>query len=111
MSTHDSAAPAVEEARVWQELEQVYDPELEIDIVNLGLVYAVTVDGPRVELLLTLTTLGCPAQEEIGAAARAVVQALPGVEAVEIRWTFDPPWTAERLTEEGRDLLLTFGYL
>lgn len=103
--------PPVEEARVWMALEYVNDPELELDIVNLGLVYAVTVDGPRVELLMTLTTMGCPVQAEIAELVRAALLELDGVEEVSITWTFDPPWTEARLTEEGRDLLMTLGYL
>ncbi len=99
------------EQQVWDSLELVYDPELEIDIVNLGLVYEVTVDGGDVELLMTLTTMGCPAQAEIELETRQSVLGLEGVEQVKVVWTFSPPWTADRVSEEGRDMLMALGYL
>ena len=99
------------ESQVWQALELVYDPELEIDVVNLGLVYEVTVEEGRVELLMTLTTMGCPAQHEIEQDVIQSVTALPGADEVKITWTFSPPWTQDRVSEEGRDMLMALGYL
>lgn len=101
----------VSESKVWDVLTHVHDPELEVDIVNLGLVYEVRIDGARVELTMTLTTIGCPAQDELEQTAKAAVRTVEGVEAVEVRWVFDPPWTPGRVTEEGRDLLMAMGYL
>jgi metal-sulfur cluster biosynthetic enzyme len=106
-----ATAPAVEEAQVWMALEYVIDPELSIDIVNLGLVYAVSVEGSQVDLLMTLTSMGCPMQQEIAEMVASTVGSLPGVEKIRLTWTFDPPWTEARLTEEGRDLMMTLGYL
>lgn len=101
----------ISESRVREVLEYVHDPELEIDIVNLGLVYDVRVDGPLVTLEMTLTSMGCPAQPEIEAAAMAAVGSIEGVEGVRVEWTFDPPWTPALVTEEGRDMLLALGHL
>ncbi len=109
MSAELPAAPT--ESQVWQALELVYDPELEIDVVNLGLVYEVTIRNRRVELLMTLTTMGCPAQDEIRKDVIQTVGTLPGTDEVSITWTFTPPWTSDRVSEEGRDMLMALGYL
>jgi len=99
------------ESKIWDVLTQVHDPELEVDIVNLGLVYEVSIDGSRVELTMTLTTIGCPVQDELEQMAKAAVRTVEGVEQVVVRWVFDPPWTPGRVTDEGRDLLMSMGYL
>ena len=102
----------VSEQRVWDLLTYVYDPELEVDIVNLGLVYAVEVtDENEVKVTMTLTSMGCPLQEEIQQGVMEAVFSIDEVEAVEVRWTFDPPWSEAKVTEEGRDLLMSMGYL
>ena len=79
-------------------LAGVWDPELGLDIVALGLVYDVRVRGDRVEIDMTLTTPGCPVSEQLpGEAERAVRAALPEAEVVvDVVW--DPPWTPERLS-------------
>ena len=98
-------------ALVYDALSRVEDPELGIDVVNLGLIYEVSLDGRAVTLLMTLTTIGCPAAEELELRAREEVGALEGVDRVEVKWTFDPPWSPDRITEEGRDHLMALGYL
>ncbi len=102
---------AVTAVEVYDALARVEDPELGIDVVNLGLVYDLTIDRGVVTIRMTLTTIGCPAADEIERGARAEVGALAGVERVEVRWTFDPPWSPDRISEEGRDLLMSLGYL
>jgi len=101
----------ISEAAVWEALGGVLDPELGVDVVSLGLVYEARLEGSTVHLRLTLTSIGCPLQEEIGAQARAAVGALEGVEHVTVEWTFEPPWTPDRMTEEGRDALISMGLL
>lgn len=101
----------VTEEDVWDELTYVEDPELGVDVVNLGLVYDVSVAEGVVTLTMTLTTIGCPAADLIEAMVRQTIGAIPGVEGVTLNWTFEPPWTPGRITEEGRDLLLSMGYL
>jgi metal-sulfur cluster biosynthetic enzyme len=98
-------------AEVWEALRHVEDPELGIDVVNLGLVYDVAVEGPLVRVKMTLTSIGCPAAETLELAVKQAVGALAGVEHVELDWTFDPPWSANLLTEEGRDMLMAMGLL
>jgi metal-sulfur cluster biosynthetic enzyme len=99
------------EQRIWDALTHVHDPELEVDVVNLGLVYEVKVDGGRAELLMTLTSIGCPAQGLIEEQVRLHLGVVEEIEEVDLRWTFDPPWTPARITEEGRDFLVSMGYL
>jgi len=101
----------ISEAEVYEALRQVEDPELGVDIVNLGLVYGVAIEDQRVTVEMTLTSLGCPAAELLEYSTREAVSTVPGVRSVRVQWTFDPPWTPDRITEEGRDLLIAQGYL
>jgi metal-sulfur cluster biosynthetic enzyme len=79
-------------------LGNVWDPELGLDVVSLGLVYDVRVEGDAVEVEMTLTTPGCPVSEQLPAEADAAVRAaLPDAE-VTVHVVWDPPWTPERLT-------------
>jgi metal-sulfur cluster biosynthetic enzyme len=90
---------------VFEALRQVEDPELGMDIVELGLLYDVEVDGPNVKVIHSLTSMGCPAgpmiQEDIVRVAREV----PGVEDVAIELTWDPPWTPERMSDDAKFIL------
>lgn len=86
-------------------LGTVYDPELGLDIVALGLVYDVRVEGDTVEVDMTLTTPGCPVSEQLPAEAEAAVRsAVPDAE-VRLDVVWDPPWTPERLTPLAREQL------
>ena len=78
-------------------LRHVWDPELAIDVVAMGLVYDVRVDGDRVEVDMTLTTPGCPVSEQLPAEADAAVRAaVPGADVV-VNVVWDPPWTPDRM--------------
>ncbi|WP_029423159.1 metal-sulfur cluster assembly factor [Alicyclobacillus macrosporangiidus] len=91
-------------------LTDVLDPEIQIDIVNLGMVYGVDVseDGKKVTVTMTLTTMGCPIFDDLKEQIIEKVKALPGVEDVEVVLTFDPPWDKEMMSEEAK---LVFKYL
>jgi phenylacetate-CoA oxygenase PaaJ subunit len=97
------------EERVWLALAQVEDPEMPINIVDLGLVYGVTVDGGRVQVNLTFTAMGCPATDLLVADIRERLLAEPGVEAVDINVVWNPPWTSARLSAAGREALTAWG--
>ena len=92
---------------VYEALRGVEDPELGMDIVDLGLLYDVEIDGSKVKVIHSLTSMGCPAgpmiQEDIH---RAVTD--PGVEDVEIELTWDPPWTPEKMSDDAK-FILGFG--
>jgi metal-sulfur cluster biosynthetic enzyme len=86
-------------------MRQVEDPELGMDIVDLGLLYDVEVSGPRVKVLYSLTSMGCPAGPMIEQDIRAVAESIEGVEAVETELTFDPPWTPDRMSDDAKFIL------
>jgi metal-sulfur cluster biosynthetic enzyme len=84
-------------------LRSVYDPELGIDVVALGLIYDIDVDGDDITIDMTLTTPGCPVSEQLPAeVSQAASAALPDAE-VEVRIVWDPPWTPDRMSAEPYD--------
>ena len=91
------ARPPVTEAQVTQALRTVFDPELGLSIVELGLVYGVKIEAGTVAITMTLTTPGCPIHDVMSAWVREAVLKIPGVERVEVTLTFDPPWTPAML--------------
>ncbi len=102
--------PSKLEKMVWKALAQVLDPELGIDIVSLGLIYTVSVgqqDDSRstIEIHMTLTTPGCPLADSFDGLVRQSLSTIPNVdieEDVTITLTFDPPWTADMMTDEAK---------
>ncbi len=93
---------------VIEALRSVEDPELGMDIVELGLLYDAEVQGPRVKVLYSLTSIGCPAGPLIQQNIEEVVRSLPGVEDVETELTWDPPWTPDKMSEDAK-FILGFG--
>lgn len=92
-----------QEARIWEALRHVIDPELHVNIVDLGLVYGVEwTDSGEVHVQMTLTSPGCPVGGVIMQAVGKVLQRIPGVTAVHVDLTFEPRWTSDRITIEGR---------
>jgi metal-sulfur cluster biosynthetic enzyme len=89
-------------------LHLVEDPELGMDIVELGLFYDVEIEGPKVTVIHSLTSMGCPAGPMIQQDIVTVVSNLEGVEEVETELTWDPPWTPERMSEDAK-FILGFG--
>ncbi len=94
---------------VFEALRRVEDPELGMDIVELGLVYDVEVEGPKVKVVHSLTSMGCPAGPMIQEDIHTVVEStFPDVEDVEIELSWDPPWTPERMSDDAK-FILGFG--
>ena len=83
---------------VIEALRQVEDPELGMDIVDLGLLYDVEVEGQRVKVTHSLTSMGCPVGPLIQEDINRVTSELPGVEDVDVELTWDPPWTPDKMT-------------
>src|SRR5690606_15720117 len=88
----------VTEKDVRTALKGVKDPELGLDLVVLGLVYDIDIEGPVVKTTISLTSPLCPVAGEIVEQARQAVAAVEGVEESEVQLTFDPPWTPERIS-------------
>jgi metal-sulfur cluster biosynthetic enzyme len=95
--------PSVEE--VVEALRGVEDPELGMDIVELGLFYDAEIEGPNVKVTHTLTSMGCPAGPMIMEDIDRVVRQIPGVEDVHIELTWDPPWTPDRMSDDAKFIL------
>jgi metal-sulfur cluster biosynthetic enzyme len=93
---------------VFAVLHDVEEPELGMDIVELGLVYDAEVDGPKVKVLHSLTSMGCPAGPMIQEGIHDAVVGLPGVDEVDVELTFDPPWTPDRMSDDAK-FILGFG--
>jgi metal-sulfur cluster biosynthetic enzyme len=90
------------EAVVLETLRQVIDPELGCNIVDLGLIYSVHIDGSRVRVVMTLTTPGCPMYESIAQGAQHALLQLDNVLDAEVELTWDPPWHPSMMTDAGR---------
>lgn len=97
----------VTEAAVLAALEHVIDPEIGLDVVNLGLVYDVTVNAETgaVSVEMTLTSPGCPLGESITRDALNLLWRLEGVKDADVRIVWDPPWQPEMVTPRGRSML------
>lgn len=86
-------------------LKNVYDPEIPVNIVDLGLIYDVQVDESNIFVQMTLTAPGCGMGPMIAQQAEWAISELEGVEDVQVEMTFDPPWSPELITEDGKKLL------
>jgi FeS assembly SUF system protein len=95
--------------RIIQAIKTCYDPEIPVDIWELGLIYAIEIekDG-RVELRMTLTSPACPVAESLPMEVQEKVLGVEGVEEADLRVVFDPPWTKDRMSEEARFALDMF---
>ena len=93
------------EAEVVEALREVEDPELGMDIVDLGLLYDVEVAGSKVKVIYSLTSMGCPAGPLIEQDIQAAARSIEDVEEVETELTFDPPWTPEKMSDDAKFIL------
>jgi metal-sulfur cluster biosynthetic enzyme len=93
---------------VIEAMRGVEDPELGMDIVDLGLLYDVDVAGSKVKVTHSLTSMGCPAGPMIQEDIHRAASELPGVEDVEVELTWDPPWTPEKMSDDAK-FILGFG--
>jgi metal-sulfur cluster biosynthetic enzyme len=91
--------PDITPERVTEALRGVIDPELGLSVVDLGLIYGVAIEGGRVHVTMTLTAPGCPLHAVMADWVRQAVRGTAGVEAVDVRLTFDPPWTPARMQD------------
>jgi probable FeS assembly SUF system protein SufT len=93
---------------IWSQLRQVYDPEIPVNIVDLGLVYSMDIEpipdgaGHKVDVAMTLTAPGCGMGPAIAEDARTKILHVPGIAAADVRITWDPPWNQSMISEEGK---------
>lgn len=95
--------------KLWQALADVQDPEMPINLVDLGVIYAVEEKDGVVDVDLTFTAMGCPASDFMLEDVRERLLREPGVNEVHINVVWDPPWTTRRITQQGRDALEEWG--
>jgi metal-sulfur cluster biosynthetic enzyme len=111
--TLDGLAPAApveapDELTLLNALKQVVDPELFVNIVDLGLIYAIQQEDAKVNVDMTLTSPACPAGPQIVAQAKQALEAVPGVKEATIKLVMTPPWSPDRMTDDARDHLGIF---
>jgi metal-sulfur cluster biosynthetic enzyme len=97
------------EERIWSALAEINDPEMPINLVDLGLVYGIALEDRTVRVRLTFTAMGCPASDMIIGDIRERLLAEPGVDEVAIDVVWDPPWSSSLMTDEGRETLRAWG--
>ena len=85
-----------------ENLKEVFDPEIPVNIYDLGLVYSVDMEGDEAKIVMTLTAPGCPAVDMILADVEYMSKKVEGVESVQVEITFDPPWEKSMMSEEAR---------
>jgi len=83
-------------------LRQCYDPEIPVNIVDLGLIYDIAIKPERVDIKMTLTALGCPMAADVMADVRDHLLTLPGISDAGVDIVYEPVWTPERMSEEAR---------
>ena len=92
--------------QVLDSLKQCMDPEIPINIVDMGLIYGVNVtDDNKVDIKMTMTTRGCPLHETLVSDVKRYVNKVPGVSDINIEIVWEPPWTPEKMSEEGKKLI------
>ena len=96
------------ENEVLEALREVEDPELGMDIVELGLLYGVEIDGSKVKVTHSLTSMGCPAGPMIQEGIHEATSRVPGVDEVDVELTWDPPWTPDLMSDDAK-FILGFG--
>lgn len=100
----ETAAPDLERitAEIIAQLKSVYDPEIPVDIYELGLIYKVDFDAGTVDVQMTLTAPGCPVAGEMPGWVEEAVRKVDGVEKVNVSLVFDPPWNTSMMSEEAK---------
>ncbi len=107
VQVEEQVDPVTLEKRVWEQLKTCFDPEIPVNIVDLGLIYGMQISplsdgGYRVDVKMTLTAQGCGMGRFIAADAQAKLLRLPGVGQAHVEVVWDPPWTRDRISPEGK---------
>ena len=95
--------------RLWAALAEVQDPEMPVNLVDLGVIYGIVEKDGIVDVDLTFTAMGCPASDFILDDVRERLLREAGIQEVRVNVVWDPPWTVARMTQDGRDALEAWG--
>lgn len=95
----------VTKEEILEQLKEVSDPEIGMDVVNLGLIYDVEINDDRVYIKMTMTAPTCPVTPWILSEAQRVVENIEGVEAADVELVWDPPWNPSMMTDEAKEAL------
>ncbi|MCL4438054.1 MAG: metal-sulfur cluster assembly factor [Candidatus Thermoplasmatota archaeon] len=95
----------VTKEEILEALKEVSDPEIGMDVVNLGLVYEVNINGDRVYIKMTMTAPTCPVTPWILSEVQRITENLDGVEAADVELVWDPPWNPSMMTDEAKEAL------
>jgi len=98
----------ISKEQVVNALKRVYDPEIPVDIFEMGLIYDIKINKPNIGILMTLTSPNCPAAQSIPEDVKYRVKEIDGVEDVDVEIVWDPPWGMEMMSEVAK---LELGYL
>ncbi len=101
-TAEDIQDTTIDKEAVYDKLRECYDPEIPVNIVDLGLIYALKIVGGKVSIIMTLTAIGCPVGPEVMAEVEQRAREVEGVEDCDVTLTFDPPWTTARMSEDAR---------
>ena len=96
---------AITEERVIEVLRECYDPEIPVNLYDLGLIYRIDIDDDRVHVDMTLTAPGCPVADTLGPEIQMRLLGIEGINDAEVHVVWDPPWTPDMLRPEGREIL------
>lgn len=103
----EAASPSELRDEVWAQLKTCFDPEIPVNIVDLGLIYELDVtppspEGSHVDVKMTLTAQGCGMGDSIASDAQQKIERIPGVRSADVRVVWDPPWTPELISQDGK---------
>lgn len=113
--TNPSTVPVAEgvpsQAQILEALKVVKDPEIPVNVVDLGLIYGIDVTPTgNVEITMTLTSVGCPVQDLIRSDAEMAVMRLDGINQVEVEFVWSPPWAPDKMSDDGKRQMRMFGF-
>jgi FeS assembly SUF system protein len=95
----------VDSQKIKDKLRECFDPEIPINLVDLGLVYGIEINGASVKVRMTLTAPGCPLAGSITEDVRRKLLEIEGVQKAEVELVWDPPWSPERISEEAKETM------
>jgi len=101
-AAQNEQAGGIDENAIIEALRECYDPEIPVNIVDLGLVYEINIGTDSVGVVMTLTAIGCPVAGEVMSEVEARMLEVPGVKKAKVELTFDPPWSPDRMSEDAK---------